>query len=494
MNLKRATFVLVVSARHRRARAAARASDRSRGWRRRAGSGPAPAQQHSGVHAGDRPSRRREQRAARVPESRAGRAHDSGDRDTRRRRTERDRVRAERPAGSAANRRARSDASLRRDRAVFHPRDRLRLLVQRRRDDGEMGTGRNHQRLRPVDPHDAPRCRDRDESHRHRRRPASSGVGTAQSRSIQGRGRCNALSGTDPRWAHAVAAPQVLLPGRRPRRRPWATRRAGGRTAAAWRAEGGGLRRVGVRPAARPDVRRDRHRRARDAQEPGDGGAARVAVGPRSAALSAGGLVRAARSHAGGRAVAVRRHRHDHSRTRVARERHASTRARVRAPHDCRPRVGRAETVRCRRSVRRRAVAPRGSQRGADASPAARDDGARRRSAVQHRCAIEDERRSVHRGRASGARTARRGPVGRRCRCAGAGRAGVDDDGRSRTAGHGLVRCARWLCDAREVSIWADGGWRGVSLRRHHANSRERQNHQTLLEADPEDRALRVRA
>ena len=65
---------------------------------------------------------------------------------------------------------------------------------------------------------------------------------------------------------------------------------------------------------------------------------------------------------------------------------------------------------------------------------------------------------------------------------------------RSRTAGHGLVRCARWLCDAREVSIWADGGWRGVSLRRHHANSRERQNHQTILEADPEDRALRVRA
>ena len=96
-------------------------------------------------------------------------------------------------------------------------------------------------------------------------------------------------------------------------------RRARGRTAAAWRAEGGDVRRVGLRPAPRPHLRRDRHRRARHAQEPGDGGAARAAVGPISAALSADGFVGAASGNARGRAVVVSRHRHDHSRTRIAR-------------------------------------------------------------------------------------------------------------------------------------------------------------------------------
>ena len=126
-------------------------------------------------------------------------------------------------------------------------------------------------------------------------------------------------------------------------------------------------------------LRRDRHGRARHAQKPGDGGAARAAVGPISAALSADGFVRAARSDACGRAVVLSRHRHDHSRTRIARRghcRHPRSSSGLRAIAD---QVAAAQKQFDPGGPF--AAAPslaRWSQRGTNASPAARDDGARR--------------------------------------------------------------------------------------------------------------------
>ena len=101
-----------------------------------------------------------------------------------------------------------------------------------------------------------------------------------------------ALSRTASRGLDALAAAQVLLPGRR----AWRRARAGSGAAAAGaaparRAESRVVRRFRFRSAARAHLRRGRQRRARHAQEPGDGAAARAAGGSYAAALSADGYV-----------------------------------------------------------------------------------------------------------------------------------------------------------------------------------------------------------
>ena len=113
--------------------------------------------QHRHLHAHDRASRRREQRAAGDAQPRPGLSHGAGDRDARQRRPERDRAGDLRGARRAADRRARGAAPLRRRRAVLHARGRLRLLVQHRRDVREVGARGDHRRLRAADPDDPSR-------------------------------------------------------------------------------------------------------------------------------------------------------------------------------------------------------------------------------------------------------------------------------------------------------------------------------------------------
>ena len=62
--------------------------------------------------------------------------------------------------------------------------------------------------------------------------------------------------------------------------------------APAWRAESRDVRRLRFRPTARSHLRRSGHRRARHAQEPGDGATAGTAVGSNPTALSVDGYVR----------------------------------------------------------------------------------------------------------------------------------------------------------------------------------------------------------
>ena len=108
-----------------------------------------------------------------------GHADDARHGDARRRRPERDRPGDLRGARRAAHRGAAGGPSLRRRRAVLHARDRLRLLVQRRGDDREVGARRDPRRLRPAHPHDPPRRDRRLPLRRHRRRAAPPGVRAA---------------------------------------------------------------------------------------------------------------------------------------------------------------------------------------------------------------------------------------------------------------------------------------------------------------------------
>ena len=109
------------------------------------------------------------------------------DRDPRQRRTERDRPGDLRGARRAADRGAGGAAPLRRRRTVLHARGRLRLLVQPRRDVREVGTRRDHRRLRPADPHDPPGRHRHAAADRQRRRTAPHGVGGDHARRLQAR-------------------------------------------------------------------------------------------------------------------------------------------------------------------------------------------------------------------------------------------------------------------------------------------------------------------
>ena len=100
-------------------------------------------------------------------------------------------------ARRAADRGAAGRASLRRRRAVLHARDRLRLLVQRRGIDREVGARRDRRRLRPPHPRDPARRHRRVPLRRRGRRPASPGLGAADARSVPRGGRSGAVSRAD---------------------------------------------------------------------------------------------------------------------------------------------------------------------------------------------------------------------------------------------------------------------------------------------------------
>ena len=245
----------------------ARRPARRRAGARRAGTGAAASRQHRHLHAHHRASRRREQRAAGDAEPRPGLSHRAGDRDPRQRRAERDRPRDLRGARRAADRRARGAAPLRRRGAVLHARGRLRLLLRHRRDVREVGARGDHRRLRAADPHDSAGRHHHAAADRQRRRTASHGVGGDHPRRLQARRRSDQVPGADQGRSAAVAAEEALS-----QRRLRVPRRTGGRR----QGDARQLRRL--RPAARQDLQRDRHRGAQHAQVPGHGAAA-VAAG-----------------------------------------------------------------------------------------------------------------------------------------------------------------------------------------------------------------------
>ena len=167
-------------------------------------------------------------------------------------------------------------APLRRRRAVLHARRRLRLFVQPRRDVREMGPRRDHRRLRPLDPDDSA---GRHHGHERQRAPAEAST-IKRPRSIA-------------REAFKLAADPTKYPEQlKDGLRPWQPRSS---TSIRLRAPPGtperrhGLCRaqsVGVRSAARQDLRRDRHRGAQHAQVPGHGAAARAAWASRRRPIS----------------------------------------------------------------------------------------------------------------------------------------------------------------------------------------------------------------
>ena len=238
----------------------------------------AAAQQRRDVHVGGGASRRRDQRAARAAEPRRGGAHDARQRHPRRRRAERDRPRALRRPGGAAERGAGGRAPPRRGRAVLHPRRRLRLLVQPRGDVREVGARDHPRRLRPPHPHHPARRHRRDEPRRRGRGPAPPGLGDHRAGGLRGRRRSGPVPGASRGRAAAVAAEEVLLSRRVPglpfRRRVRAHRRRARRAAPGLRPRGRASgdcfhRSQPVRPAAGPHLRRDREPRPRHAQVPG---------------------------------------------------------------------------------------------------------------------------------------------------------------------------------------------------------------------------------
>ena len=167
----------------------------------------APQARYGGdLHDDDGASRRREQRDAGVLRARHGLPHRAGGGDTRRGRPERDRSRAVRSAGGAADRGAAGGASLRRRRAVLHPRGGLRLLVQRRRDPREVGQAGDSRRLRAHDPDHTSRRDRRLRLRRRRRRAASPGFVAAHRRGVPRRGRRQRLPRADPRGRAAAVA------------------------------------------------------------------------------------------------------------------------------------------------------------------------------------------------------------------------------------------------------------------------------------------------
>ena len=253
----------------------------------------------------------------------------------------------------------------------------------------------------------------RDDEHPgRRRRPRARGDDGPGARGVRGGGRSDEVSGADREGLRPWQPKKLYFTGGRgviggrggrgrARRRGVVARQR--RAGAAGRGTGAGCRtstRVehgGVRRAARPDLRRDRHRRAQQSQVPGHGrrcpaspgiaaAVAAAAAGRRRRSLSADGLDDP-RPDGEGRDVAVRRHRHEPRRTR------ASTPARIRPPALTRgPRGNR----RRRRSTRQKAfdVGQRRGDGGADRSGpdgrarAAR--AARRRWACQRRRALRD--------------------------------------------------------------------------------------------------------
>ena len=199
-----------------------------------------------------RAPRRREQRAAGLLRAHQGLPHLARDRHARGRRPERDRARDLRGAGGAAHRRTRRRAQVRRRRAVLHARGRLRLLVQRRGDDREVGQAGNHRRLRADDPHHPPRRDRRLRVRRRGRRPTSPDVVAPHARGVPPGGRPHRVPRPDQGRSAAVAAEEVLL-HRRLRRSAW--RWPAGR----WGTDAAAVRRRrDLRRRARPHLQRNR--------------------------------------------------------------------------------------------------------------------------------------------------------------------------------------------------------------------------------------------
>ena len=128
----------------------------------------AEAHDHRHGRAHDRASRRREQRGAGALRASRRRARGARDGHARRRRSERDRHGALRRARHPAHRGTADRASLRRRRAVLHPRGRLRLLVQPGGNAREVGPSGDSRRFRAPHPHAAARRHRDDESRRAR--------------------------------------------------------------------------------------------------------------------------------------------------------------------------------------------------------------------------------------------------------------------------------------------------------------------------------------
>ena len=144
-----------------------------------------------------------------------------------------------------------------RRRAVLHPRGRLRLLVQPRGDDSEVGHGR---RSSATSCGTSARCGPTSSSRwhrRHGRRPAPPGVGDADARGVQRRGRPGAVPRADHGGAAAVAGEEAVPT-------------AGGSAAAAVAVRGLAVRCAGhaVRRGARRRPRRQPRRQAPTAPVP----------------------------------------------------------------------------------------------------------------------------------------------------------------------------------------------------------------------------------
>ncbi len=237
--------------RGRSAAAARRRADRAR---------PAQARRRRQRALRRRPPRRREHRAARLPGQRRARAHRLPLAHARRRRPEPDRLRAGAGARPHPHPGAAGRAPHRRRRAVLHPRARLRLLEEPRRDAAHLGQGRGAGRRRRGHPPLPPR-RDRHpllaRAGRHARPPHRLGDAGASRRSAP-----PPIPSFTPSSSPAAST-------------PWQARRIFWNRSS-WNIKPGDdlsrrrqARRRRLQPAPRRVVRRDGGRQPQHAQEPG---------------------------------------------------------------------------------------------------------------------------------------------------------------------------------------------------------------------------------